>query len=578
MFSLVEEVYPVPGGQQGVGPTPDELVSKLRALSPIPIRFFDTMGRTSAFPQWRAVVSGTLTQLFDPADKFDRSVNSAGDGTVGVFVQGDNAGVTVGHTAVVSGRRDSGVIWRPVTSIAHEWFHLLGFPHASPACGSGGEAWPWPDGRMGGVGLDTTGSAPYRVIPDTDATPGYDLMSYCGIQAYDAPHWISPLNWTRAVESSPLRSLASAAAAGDDLLEVSAQASAGTVAITHVGPAPDTVPEGLARSPYSLVARNAAGAVVATVPLDRRSSSESGGPDYLIGRVARAGVTAVQIVGAGGQVLATRSQSAAIPTAKLLSPGRGARVGKGATVPVRVQVAGTVTDVEIDASSDGGRRYRTVYSGVDPGTRAVALPSSLFQASRRARLRVRVSDGFRESATVSKPFVVVARRPQVKILEPTGRLRTDAGGTVLLAGGAVDDQGRAIAGKSLVWRAGRRVIGRGAQVSAAIPAGVRSIRLTATDRHGRTGSDSIGARVRTTAPLFVKLSAKRVSRGARRATVLVSASQPATLRAGGRRFHVAPRARRVRVPIRAGRKPVRLRMVLSAGGRRSVNTLVIRRR
>ena len=169
------------------------------------------------------------------------------------------------------------------------------------------------------------------------------------------------------------------------------------------------------------------------------------------------------------------------------------------------------------------------------------------------------------------------RRPQVEILEPGARQSTDAGGTLRLRGAAADGSGRAIPGRRLVWRAGGRLLGRGATVGAVLPAGARSIRLEATDAAGRRGVDTVAVRVRPTTPFFVRLAAPAIARAARTAVLTVAATQPATLTVRGRRFAVGPRraacASRSAPPGR-----IRLTLTLSAGGRRSVNTITVRRR
>jgi hypothetical protein len=83
--------------------------------------------------------------------------------------------------------------------------------------------------------------------------------------------------------------------------------------------------------------------------------------------------------------------------------------------------------------------------------------------------------------------------------------------------------------------------------------------------------------VRSTAPYFVRLVAPAIARSARSAVLTVTATQPSTLSVRGRRYAVGTRARKVRVPVGAAKAP-RLTLTLSAGGRRSQNTIVIRRR
>jgi hypothetical protein len=69
----------------------------------------------------------------------------------------------------------------------------------------------------------------------------------------------------------------------------------------------------------------------------------------------------------------------------------------------------------------------------------------------------------------------------------------------------------------------------------------------------------------------------RAPRRGGRVTLTVSSTQPATLSAGGDRFAVTPRARRIRVRVPAGRRTARVRLVLSAGGQRTVTAVDVRR-
>jgi hypothetical protein len=75
-------------------------------------------------------------------------------------------------------------------------------------------------------------------------------------------------------------------------------------------------------------------------------------------------------------------------------PTRGQRVGTGRTVRIEwvaTDPDGGLHSAAIDYSLDDGKHWKPVYAGPDAGT--VALPSTLFAAAGRARLRVRVSDG-----------------------------------------------------------------------------------------------------------------------------------------------------------------------------------------
>ena len=204
---------------------------------------------------------------------------------VGVYVLEDNPGVTIGHTSVVSARTlDSGAMWRPVTSIAHEVFHRLGFAHASKSCGAGdGEDWPVPDGRMDSVGIDTTpGSGGRgRALPDhrrhglqPDVRPHELLRDH----RRATPRTGSPRATGTARLGSRRRSPPRLPWVKDARV-VRARCSAASLKILErhaaEGPAaPDPGP-----SPYVLVAREVAGRVLASVPFKRFVGLGAAGAD-----------------------------------------------------------------------------------------------------------------------------------------------------------------------------------------------------------------------------------------------------------------------------------------------------------
>ena len=573
--------------------TPAQALAKLQALSPVPFSFLDSADRAAPWPRFRATRFASDTAIWEPADAFDEEIGRPGLGTVGLFVLGDNPGVRIGRTAVVSVRTLSpGVLWRPVTSVAHEIFHLLAFKHTSAECGSGASqsdrSWPVPLGRMDSVGIDTTPSSggpganapPYRIIPDEVANQGFDLMSYCGIMSGDAPHWISARNWNRALGLAP----PPRRRRFDDLrvLEIQARVLAGQASIVSVGRATGAAPDLGQPSPFSVVARDARGRVLATSAATQETGEGGAGfesLDVVHARVPIDGVDRVELV-SGGVVVAARDRSRAVPRVRFAAPGRGQRVGTGRAVTVRWRALDGDRDalaVALDYSADGGRTFRNVWSGPDRGGVA-QVPTEYLDATARARLRLRVSDGFNETSAISAPFVVVARPPRVEILEPARGQRPEAGGTILLRAAAVDDRGRTMDGRRLRWLANGRIVARGALASAALPAGTRRLTLEATDAAGRKGSAVVGLAVRSTTPFFVRLTApSRVSRRARSVTLIVSATQPSVLRVGGRRFRVGRATARLRVPVAAGRSALRLQLTLSAGGKSSRRTLAISR-
>ena len=121
------------------------------------------VGRLTNSPTWRAVEFAPSYAILEAAQAYHARVGNVGTGTIGIFVAGGNPGVASGAVAVASALPAPGGLWRPTTSIAHEVFHVIGFPHASKSCGaSDGEAWPVADGRMNSVGLDTSSDSSAR--------------------------------------------------------------------------------------------------------------------------------------------------------------------------------------------------------------------------------------------------------------------------------------------------------------------------------------------------------------------------------------------------------------------------------
>ena len=237
---------------------------------------------------------------------------------------------------------------------------------------------------------------------------------------------------------------------------------------------------------------------------------------------------------------------------------------------------GDAPGVSLEYSADGGRTYATV----SRRGRATAPSRSRAGCSwprRAGGCGWRATDGFTTTVTAAQPVVVLPRAPAVTILEPAPGQRVQGGAALYLHGTAIDDRGRTLPGRRLRWNAGRSRLGTGATLSAVLPAGARSVRLVARDRSG-TGSAAVRVRARATTPLFLRRAPRPVSRRARTLTLVVAATQPSTLRVGGQRRSLGRSVRRVRVRVRPGRSPLRLRATLAAGGRSSTQYVLVPRR
>lgn len=188
----------------------------------------------------------------------------------------------------------------------------------------------------------------------------------------------------------------------------------------------------------------------------------------------------------------------------------------------------------IYSSSDGGRRWRLIYSG--PNSGSANLPASYFPGSHRSRVLVRVSDGFNEGTAISPIFRSVGARPQVRVIAPEPKQGVLSSSAVLLQGEAFDDGLRPLRGRRLVWYAGRRKLGTGDFLTVrSLPAGRVRLTLVATDAHGRKGTASVVLRVRAVKPVFLQLvTPSRIARESKRMRIAIESSIPAQLTVSGR--------------------------------------------
>ncbi len=520
---------------------------------------------------------------------------------------------------------------RPLTSVSHELFHQFGLVHAGNECGGGedndkddggqtGEPWP-PDGNgdLDGIGLDPT-TEPYQFIANGanqivngqsyyNATSGpyqtFDFMSYCTTAGLGDPgDWVSPKNWQQLVSNfgtgHPAADLASRASAAtgantrDPLaadvqvepsrLSVLGFVTRAGVSLTSVGPQVGPPgPRGNSLDSFTLTARGADGRVLASVPMattgghidpvagaDRTLDQASAGPLVQISAdVPSAGVDSLQVAD-NGTVVATQTRPAKAPHVRVLAPRAGSRVGSRGNVLVRWKATNPEhleLTATIDYSRDGGRTWRTIFIG--PNTSRASLPSFYFTASRLARVRVRVNDGFNETDAVSRRFTAAGAPPVVTILTafaPQMHLAGDA--SAQLEGGAVDQDDQVLSGKRLQWYDGPFRLGTGADISAGpLPPGKNHLRLVARDPAGRTASATLTVTVSPVHLTFLKLRLpKRVGAGTGNLAFQASASIPCTLTIGRHKFKLTTKSKRFHLTIGPGKASLLLQLNVAADG------------
>jgi hypothetical protein len=472
------------------------------------------------------------------------------------------------------------------------------YTFASDDIGQVGESWPPAsvdpfgisvDGLLDGVGLDTNSAPPYRIMHWTAAHPVYDLMSYCGAYndlALSPDHWISVRNWNRDVEFRapgatsrapyavvvpPYQTSPAANAAGAKSLAITAVEDllSNTATIESIDDDSGASTPVTGGSAYTFVARDAHGTVIATAGGIASVGHVDGASPVMViqGKLPATGVREISVT-YNGNSIGTASASPSAPTVVITAPAKGARVGgtKGAVLRWASHDAdGNRLTATVRYSADGGTTWRTIYSG--PDRSSTTLPSGLLSASRKARVRVYISDGFNEGIATSPQFIAVGAPPVVSITSPRSGLRLLTGSPLGLTGVAFDDTGARLSGGKLTWTAGRQVLGHGAAISpSTLMAGRHTITLTARDRTGRTAHASIVVTVLPSPPTLLVLRVPhRISAHARSFKLKLSTLAPATLTIGHTRAVTGRHSRTVKVKVKPGKKTLELLLVLRSG-------------
>lgn len=477
------------------------------------------------------------------------------DVVMGLVDSPDVAGLSRGDAVLYRSRCVTNMR-RPLTSIAHELVHGLGPYHASDGCGGADndqKADSWPNGWGGilGVGYDVrTRRVLYTGDADANkdgaknegapANSWLDFMSYCAnvgcqqagcggevdVHSKDTDEsldlypfklwdsWISTKNWARlhdtlqvlkafrlaATTTAAVR--AAAEAPEQPGLSVRAVEDDGAVVVTRVAPGPVRLTPPLDGT-TRLVLRDASGAMLAETLMTIESSEGHGGAALFYDADVPLGVAAVGMlppelarieIETDGVVRGGAVRSATPPTVQLGRPPR--RLGKRKTAVIRWRSADADGDrltAMVDYSADDGATWRVVYAG--PDAQRVRLPAGLFSASRTARLRVRVNDGFDEAVSVSDSFVAPGHRPSLRILSPGRGERYSTNDVVFLEALTYDDGFASLAG-DVEWLDGRRPIATGSPASVAnLRPGRHRIRAVVRDGNGRKARASVRIKV-----------------------------------------------------------------------------------
>jgi hypothetical protein len=532
--------------------------------------------------------------------------NPAGSSVLTQGLLGAASGDLRGGTlpgALFTGARALGYadVARPFGAIAHGLGHALGRRHASACGGGGGEGgqladdWP-PDqrGAIQGIGLDTRAGSggsrgPYRPIaPGAAGGPAewLDLISYCA-PFNDRASWISPRGWGQllaagttpaavgASQRPPIRPTPVAGNARGFLRVVAVpEGDDGAPVIVDIARVRVPGPAAAADSPYRLEALDKDGKVMSSVPM-RVGRVLDGDATFLTGEVPVSGVTAIVVRGPGARI-AARTRSAHAPSVTLPTPKRRA---DGVLVRWSAKDAdpGDHLTTAVQLSLDDGKSFRTFFVGRAKGS--VVLPSVLFTKTAKARVRVRVDDGFILADLTSQPFAMPGARPRLRITDPIGGASVRADALLYLRGEAIAAGLRRLSGGALRWFDGGRQVGTGAATSVGgLSPGRHVLRLVAHDGK-RSASAIVRVNIVRVRPQFLALSAPaKIGKGTREILLRVAASVSSKLTVNGEVVGTAgPAAKTFRVGVRPGAKALTLAVGLRSGPLAASRTLTIAR-
>ncbi|MEP7336870.1 MAG: hypothetical protein ABI977_03935 [Acidobacteriota bacterium] len=411
---------------------------------------------------------------------------------------------------------------------AQELAHCLGRSHAGNDHGEAGgggfdPSFPYPHGRIGEAGFDTTAM---RVIPTEGPFPSgvptlfgpcregadhaHDFMSYG-----DGPHWISPYTYEALSRSGfrgggrfselPIQSQAPASPpefltsqSGDYLFVSGKQLPNGLMnldpSFTSKLPASARVKQGTGRFTLELQARDSR--VLFSGKFDLKHSTHDDEDDKLFTVVAPlpAGVARI-LVKDGATVLATKEISANAPVVRLLSPNGGESwpaTGRQLISWAASDPDGDPLTYTLQYSRDGGQNWQLIADQVQGAS--YEFDASWLPGGQQARVRIMATDGFNTVRDESDASFTVARKaPWSAIFSPEDKSVINPDQELVFEGSVSDYEDDSIPNAKLIWTSDRDgQLGVGNRIDVArLSVGVHAITLAAKDSDGMEGRASV---------------------------------------------------------------------------------------
>ncbi|MBI4470939.1 MAG: DNRLRE domain-containing protein [Acidobacteria bacterium] len=396
--------------------------------------------------------------------------------------------------------------------MAHEIGHNLGRLHASDQCtgwpptGPGNDcdvSYPFPNGCIDEYGFDTVAMKVIRPDDRSSLTGGsckQDIMSYGHLA------WVSTYTY-RALYTAVANLVVPGVAAQARAAAIQPQAvliASGLIAQNdqvrlrpfYVVRTTAPVDPGPSTGEFSLALENVSGQVLAQRFFDvGRTIRPPGGP-------APVGIFWVHmpwdpastriVLRKGTQQLAARQVSAHAPQVTVLQPASG----ETWTGPQEVRWQASDEDGDaltylVQYSTDDGESWQPV--GINITRTTYGLDADRLPGSKQAMIRVVASDGVRSNHGDSGLFTVLAKVPEVRVVEPSQGQIYPNPYSITLSAMAYDVEDGPLSGSRLVWISSQDgVLGQGQElVVARLSGGLHRLTVTATDRDGNRSTDTV---------------------------------------------------------------------------------------
>ncbi len=406
-----------------------------------------------------------------------------------------------------------------LTAAGHEFYHELGYYHASPGCPPVDFFNLWPPDQLGyihGFGLDrrklrdSNGfwNGQYKIFAPSTLDAGgntiqyYDLMSYC---ASENTAWISVENWNSFGGAFPNGLIPDSIFLGNSTATISQgehgkpgnakKVEGGSLRLSaivnqkgglstfRVDRAEGWILVDPPKSKYVFTVRDARRNVLARVPalvIPPRGHTSAG--TTLTAHVPAKDAESIEVEH-DGRIIGEMKRSPSAPVLKVGSPEAGTSVSGDGSLKVAwgaKDADGDSLEVKIAYSSGPDKPFRVLFIGPNRGEWTV--PGFLFGASTNGALRITANDGFNETTETVEHIKVSAAGILLEIIAPQTGTSFPHASPIRLEAAAFRDQFTPLTAEHLIWSVDGVKVGIGSEVEVRnLQSGKHTAKVTAND-------------------------------------------------------------------------------------------------